>query len=205
MSSMPPPNPIKVVVPNGEKIYRKPNTPPTVGPQHNPAPGSNLPKGATRIPPTTGRRASPPPAARTRMATLRRASTEADPLAAHAAYRTPCWDVATLPAHTENWQGALPHHHPRGDLRGSRQRRAARTTPARRPDRDEDRKVHRHEYGVDASRKRIRRYDHLPSPLSSIAACPTAKGEGTGRPARTAPSLTRPWISRNLRLAENHS
>ena len=27
--------------------------------------------------------------------------------------------------------------------------------PAWRPDRDEDRKVHRHEYGVDASRKRI--------------------------------------------------
>ena len=34
--------------------------------------------------------------------------------------------VATLPAYPENWQGALPHHHPSGDLRGSRQRRAAR-------------------------------------------------------------------------------
>ena len=54
-SSMPPSNPVKLVVPNGEKIYRKPNTPPTVGPQHNPAPGSNLPKNATRKPPTLGK------------------------------------------------------------------------------------------------------------------------------------------------------
>jgi hypothetical protein len=36
--------------------------------------------------------------------------------------------------------------------------------------------MHRHQHGVDASRKRVRRQDHLPSPLSSIAACPTAKG-----------------------------
>ena len=56
---MPPSNQVKKVVPNGEKIYRKPNTPPTVGPQHNPAPGGNLPKNATRIPPTTGRPRKP--------------------------------------------------------------------------------------------------------------------------------------------------
>src|SRR5580765_3519708 len=98
--------------------------------------------------------------------------------------------VATLPADTENWQGALPHHHPRGDLRGSRQRRAARTASAWRPDRDEDRKVHRYQYGVDASRKRIRRHDHLPSPLSSIAARPTAKGEGWPRAGGTERRLT---------------
>jgi hypothetical protein len=63
-------------------------------------------------------------------------------------------------------RASLPHHHPGGDLRGCRQRRAARTAPAWRPDRDKDRKVHRHENGVDACRKRIRRQDHLPSPLA---------------------------------------
>jgi hypothetical protein len=76
------------------------------------------------------------------------------------------WDVATLPAYPENRQGAsLHHHHPGDELRRCRQRRAARTAPAWRADRDKPRNMHCHQHGVDASRERIRREDHLPSPL----------------------------------------
>jgi hypothetical protein len=51
---MPHSNQVKLVVPNGQKIYRKPNTAATVGPQNNPRPGSNLPKNSPRKPPTLG-------------------------------------------------------------------------------------------------------------------------------------------------------
>jgi hypothetical protein len=45
---------VKVVVPHGANIYRKPNTPATVGGKMNSPPGANLPAGSPRKPPTLG-------------------------------------------------------------------------------------------------------------------------------------------------------
>jgi hypothetical protein len=53
-TSMPPSNQVKKVVPNGAKIYRQPNTSPTVGGKMNAALGANLPAGRPRKPPTLG-------------------------------------------------------------------------------------------------------------------------------------------------------
>jgi hypothetical protein len=45
---------VKKVVPDGQAIYRKPNTPATVGGQMNPAPGALLPSGSPKRLPTLG-------------------------------------------------------------------------------------------------------------------------------------------------------
>jgi hypothetical protein len=60
-SSMPPSKQVKKIA-SPSVDYRKPNTPPTVGGQSSPVPGSNLPKNATRKPPTTGRGPAKPAA-----------------------------------------------------------------------------------------------------------------------------------------------
>jgi hypothetical protein len=51
---------MKVILPNGEKLYHQAGsgnpvrTPKTGGPLNNPQPGANLPKNATRKPPVLG-------------------------------------------------------------------------------------------------------------------------------------------------------
>ena len=95
---------------------------------------------------------------------------------------SPGRDVATPPAYPENRQSeSLHHRHPGGELRGFRERRATRTAPTWRGDRDTPWNMHRHEHGVVANRERIRRQDHVPSSLSSICSRPAAWSSRRGR------------------------